>query len=254
MGFLKNSPLSQQMLYHTIHPKAVREVALEFLETRLRNQPFIAMHFKNTIPELSLKCKTYYNFMKPGMKMDKMCKNILENSDKITDTSRSEIIEQWVRKVKGHYFTDKKMAILAEKIQKNQLADLNLQDVNLEYVYIATPLTVKNRDQQRKFINQLREKLLKPGYLRPRTGLVYSIIDLEKFILDKFVKCPKTKLFNQIYEFISQVEQQICKKSEIFAYTGSSAFSKTVNFERKVEFRSIKYDIDVEEFLKEDYG
>ena len=57
------------------------------------------------------------------------------------------------------------------------------------------------------------------------------------FTDSKFSECPDEKYNNQIHDFVSQVEMELCLESTIFVESHGSSWSLGVNYDRHVRGR-----------------
>ena len=213
--------LAQKIMHHTMRPQAVRDIATEFLETRLRGQPFIAMHFKYDEQDIFESCKILFTQVNPDAEIDPLCKKAI--SGKLLKAKEvTQNIKKWLK---------------LRKLRK------------IKYFYIATP---QNPPKLEGFVKSLKRSFAEGGLFSPRTGSVFHSPDLEDMIWKKFYvgkRCNKDIYYNQIFEFVSQVEQEICSRSVSFIFSPSSAWSNAVNFERKAKFMMIEKDTSNEEFM-----
>ena len=97
---------------------------------------------------------------------------------------------------------------------------------NIRSVYFAAPQDITT------FIESVSEEL------RRLDILAYDQRDLRVYMKQTFVECENIKMANQTHEFVSQVEQEIAYKSEMFLYSDGSTWSDGVMQERTVNLVS----------------
>ena len=89
-------------------------------------------------------------------------------------------------------------------------------------LFVASPPSSK------QFISEMSESLEESGMQ------VYHEHDVVKFIRDKFGNCNKMVFFDQVHDFTSQVEQEICKNSGRFLWSDGSTWSSSIILERSI--------------------
>ena len=108
---------------------------------------------------------------------------------------------------------------------------------NITCVYFATPSSDIN------FVDELTQ-----NWMQTQIKLFHQI-ELAKMIDRIFSSCDKTTFSNQIHDFISQVEQEICFQSDVFLSSSGSSWSLAVTQERTV-FERVTFDDSNEILLK----
>ena len=63
---------------------------------------------------------------------------------------------------------------------------------------------------------------------------MYHQEQLRKFADKKFGYCEKDRFKQQLHDFVSQTEQQLCTDAKVFLYSESSTWSGTIEKDRKV--------------------
>ena len=115
------------------------------------------------------------------------------------------------------------------ELSKNIQKYINSEKVNPENirsVYFAAPEDITS------FIESVSKEL------KTMNILAYDQRDLRAYMKQTFINCPEIKMINQTHEFISQVEQEIAYKSEMFLYSDGSTWSDGVMQERTVNLVS----------------
>ena len=67
-----------------------------------------------------------------------------------------------------------------------------------------------------------------------------NIVDLERYIDERWKNCGKDELKLVKHDFVSQFEQEICMNSKRFLWSDSSSWSVAVQFERDIRRWSVK--------------
>ena len=100
-------------------------------------------------------------------------------------------------------------------------------------IYIAAPMKEKN------FVSEIKNY-----FSSKNLGKIIFGSDLTNFIENKFKNsCSPEKFDDQIHDFISQAEQEICLKSKIFIESVGSSWSMGVRHERIVH--GVHYGNDI---------
>ena len=73
--------------------------------------------------------------------------------------------------------------------------------------------------------------------------------NLMEFIKEKFKNCDKSKFFEQIHDFVSQVEQEICYQSQFFVMSWGSSWSDAVVIERRARKTKHTGIVNFDEFF-----
>ena len=98
---------------------------------------------------------------------------------------------------------------------------INVKNIQADALFIAAP------PKETKFIKKLSE------YLSNNHGIqVFFQEDLRAFLEDSFDKCGKKEYFNQIHDFVSQLEQEICMGAKVFMPSDGSSWSVAITMER----------------------
>ena len=83
-----------------------------------------------------------------------------------------------------------------------------------------------------------------------KPGQLFHYPEILAFIQQQFGNCPEEIFSDQIHDFISQVEQEICSRSKLFMYSPGSSWSKIVRIERSIGGID-GGDLNIEDFVEE---
>lgn len=72
--------------------------------------------------------------------------------------------------------------------------------------------------------------------------------DLLNFLKKRHQKCNPDAMRDEIHDFISLTEMEMCSKSQLFIYSGGSSWSRNILMERET-IRIHKYDMENSRFM-----
>ena len=59
--------------------------------------------------------------------------------------------------------------------------------------------------------------------------------DLDNFLRKRYSKCPEDTLHDELHDFLSLTEMELCSTSTVFIYSGGSSWSRNINMERQAK-------------------
>ena len=130
----------------------------------------------------------------------------------------------------------KQVATKVGNFIKSRVDYINPEKVEL-ILYIAAP----PKEQQK--ISIMAEHINKNYQVKVLTGGT-----LTSWLEKRHQNCPKEVFDDQMHDFVSLFEMEICSRSKIFIYSGGSSWSRNINMERQAK-RADKKDIDNQNFL-----
>lgn len=126
---------------------------------------------------------------------------------------------------------------VAENLNEWMQKTYTLEKVN--QIYVAAPL------KEAAFVEDIKT------YFESRNlGQVRYQKDMQEYIAKKFTTCPEDKYLDQIHDFVSQTEQEICLRSRTFIESDGSMWSLSVRQERIIRNIHFKNDIKNRIFWK----
>jgi len=190
--------ITNKMILWTQKPESIRKAATNFINEYMQGAKsgYLAIHWRFNEEEMRQKCQMN------GKAAN--CKTILA--------------------------TPEGTGQLAEKVGENlamylvTMAQLLPQNGKLP-IYIAGPKTAI------PFIEGIKSYFTK----NKMGNMILSQTNLQKFVDFKFgSSCPRHKFLKQQYDFISQIEQELCMRSKIFYESDGSSWSVEVKYGRLV--------------------
>lgn len=109
----------------------------------------------------------------------------------------------------------------ATDIGSNVATFIKTKNIKADAIFIAAP------PKETNFIRKLSE------YLSNNHGIqVFFQEDLRAFLESSYSGCDKKAYFNQIHDFVSQLEQEICMGAKVFMPSDGSSWSVAITMER----------------------
>ena len=261
----KPDEISARMMEATIRSKSVRNAAQDYIK-QIMQQPddlvneitnenqnpdnlqnykpisYAAMHWRYDDKDFGKHCSKF----KGGNMVCAMVKNadpeiIGKNMAKLIEDTLAD--KEWLLAQKDAIREDAEDIDWDSDAGKRKKRTLNqrVPQLNSKILYIAAP------PQQDKVIEQIKESMLPLGIR------VYYGRTLREFLKNRHKDCPNRILNDQIHDFLSQVEMELCSKSDLFIYSKSSSWSLNIIMERQAR-RVSHFDIPNDMLMKEQPG
>lgn len=209
---MQKGELAARMILATGRPNEIKLAARKYILNEMRNRTFAAMHWRYDVTDFGNHCRKYN--ITTGI-----CGGL--NSGGIDAAKVAENL--------GDHLQNLNHAFLENFNHDSQRAP------QIKAVYIAAP------PKEAENINLMKSVLFTLGYK------AYYGEDLRKFLEKKYELCPEEVFTDQIHDFLSLVEMELCSMSRVFIYSGASSWSRNVNQERQVLRKSI-LDVSNEKF------
>jgi len=189
--------ISKLMLQSTLRPQAVRDTVKDYVNKIFNDQPYVSMHWRYNLEDFGKHCSR-------------------EGEPEANFGNRESICAALLG---GHIDAD----IIAQRLA-NWIQGLEVSgSPPIKHVYIAAPLTEKS------FITKIQKHFQKKDI-----GQVFFQDSLKTFLDKKFSSCDSKTYNNQINDFMSQVEQEICLRSKVFIQSEGSSWTLGLMHERYV--------------------
>lgn len=184
--------LAKEMVVHTSRPPHISEFARKFAQRVMHGMPYIAMHWRYDKKDFGVHCGRE---QVPGNAL--ACK-YLKSVKWDSETIAVRIVD-WMKRLRSE----------------------NPKAYKIKFFYLAVP------PKEKKFLKVFKQ------YMENDLGLkIYSAEDVVPLIEDQFDKCPLGTFENQIHDFISQLEQEICMLSTVFFPSDGSSWSQVIQADR----------------------
>lgn len=108
--------------------------------------------------------------------------------------------------------------------------------VKIDAIYIAAP------PKEAENINKMKEIFRSQNYAS------FDGNDLTAYLTNEYKTCPNEIFNDQIHDFTSQIEMEICSRAELFIYSKGSSWSKNILMERVAKGVN-RNDIENTEFI-----
>ena len=194
----KNSEFIKEIITSVTRPEVVVSIAEEFLNHQMKGRQFFAVHWKYDVAEFSYHCKEKFKKLTIEQRIawkDHICKGVMEGN--LNPEVVADHLIEFVKDKQNH-------------------AD------GYKILYIVAPPSDKD------FLIKIGKSLKKKANVK-----VVHEKHLERFVEDRFKACMGTATWkDQIFDFYSQLEQEICLRSKLFIGSSQSSWTKTVHYER----------------------
>ena len=205
--------LIREMILATQKPLAIRVVADELLESAFENKPYAAIHWRYDIEDFGAHCSVY------SKKKNENRERSSFNFDSICE-----------KLANGFDYAQISDSIAAWMLRMNPTPEI---------LYIATTKHLA------EFAEKIKQYLEKKGIAR----VFYQNVLESKLNAHFGTSCPGERFKGQIHDFISQLEMEICMRSEAFASSEGSSWS--INVQRDRFYRDIEsiHDVTNDQFM-----
>ena len=210
-----------RMMNATVRAKSVRAAVDDFLQEFVGNKTYTAMHWRYDTADFGKHCSK-------GFGGQGIC-GLVEQTDPTTVGQRI-----------GHYitFTVGKNIEQREKAKKLKVSSFSGPLLD-KLIYIAAP------PAEAPLIETMKIELNNEG-----VDVIFGT-DLMKFLEKRHEKCPKEIFRDEIHDFVSLVEMELCSRSQLFIYSGGSSWSRNILMERET-IRIHKFDLENSRFMAKD--
>ena len=213
--------LVARMMNATVRAKSVRSAMEDFRAANWGDKTYVAMHWRYDAADFGKHCSK-------GFGGQGIC-GLVEQTDPKTVGERL-----------GH-FIDYRARVNLENKERALAMNLTSFASSLvdKIIYIAAP------PAEAPQIEKMKTELLEEGIT------VYYGEDLMKFLKNRHSKCPEPIMRDEIHDFISLTEMELCSKSDLFIYSGGSSWSRNILMERQT-VRKHQQDLENSRFMAKD--
>ncbi|XP_039265658.2 uncharacterized protein LOC120341245 isoform X1 [Styela clava] len=201
----------------TQRPKYVRDIAQKFVKEILQNSEYIAFHWRYNK-------EWKFSYCNPDRTRLQFCRKLerMESSDLASATLL--LTKDYIENMHPNFYKSKCL--------KSVVVNVYLAFATDDHEIVSALVKQQSLDKsfQNDFLNKLFLEKNKSKLARFKDDKcwrirVFNKVDLMHFLVENYPKRKCSVIWRDTHELISLIENELCRKSTVFAYSPSSSWS-----------------------------